>query len=57
MARPRPWLLRSIRPPWAKGRKELQAGAEPPRPVLEPGRVLRVARLLALAHQFDGFLW
>jgi hypothetical protein len=40
----------------AKGRKELCTGAEPPKPVLEPGRVPRVARLLALAHRFDGLL-
>jgi hypothetical protein len=40
----------------AKGRKELRAGAEPPRPVLEPGRAPRVARLLALAHRFDALL-
>jgi hypothetical protein len=40
----------------AKGRKELRAGAEPPRPGPEPGRVPRVARLLALAHRFDGLL-
>jgi hypothetical protein len=40
----------------SKGRKELRPGAEPPRPVLQPGRVPRVARLLALAHRFDGLL-
>jgi hypothetical protein len=40
----------------AKGRKQLQAGVKPARPVLEPGRVPRVARLLALAHRFDGLL-
>jgi hypothetical protein len=40
----------------AKGRKELRAGAEPPRPAPEPGRVPRVARLLALAHRFDSLL-
>jgi hypothetical protein len=37
----------------AKGRQELRSGAAPPRPAPEPGRVLRVARLLALAHRFD----
>src|SRR5207248_7199993 len=39
----------------ARGRKQLQAG-EPPRAVCEPGRVPRVARLLALAHRFEGLL-
>jgi hypothetical protein len=39
-----------------RGRKELQAGVEPPRPAPEPGRVPRVARLLALAHRFHGLL-
>jgi hypothetical protein len=34
-----------------RGRKELAAGAEPPR--LAPGRVPRVARLLALAHRLE----
>ena len=32
----------------SRGRKELESGAEPPAPM--PGRVPRVARLLALAH-------
>src|SRR5262249_13217922 len=40
----------------AKGSKELRPGAEPPRPAPEPGRVPRVARLLALAHRFDALL-
>src|SRR5207253_1059133 len=39
----------------AKGRKQLQSGAAP-RPSCEPGRVPRVARLLALAHRFEGLL-
>src|SRR6266446_2259171 len=39
----------------AKGRKQLQAG-ELPRPACEPGRVPRVARLLALAHRFEALL-
>jgi hypothetical protein len=34
-----------------RGRKELEAGAEPPAPT--PGRVPRVARLLALAHRLE----
>ena len=38
-----------------RGRKQLQAGEEP-RPACEPGRVPRVARLLALAHRFEGLL-
>lgn len=36
-----------------RGRKELHASSEPVRPVLEPGRVPRVARLMALALRFD----
>jgi hypothetical protein len=40
----------------AKGRKELRVGAAPPRSAPESGRVPRVARLLALAHRFDGLL-
>ena len=39
----------------ARGRKQLQAG-EPPRPACELGRVPRVAKLLALAHRFEGLL-
>src|SRR5262249_54526329 len=39
----------------ARGRKQLQTG-EPPRPTCAPGRVPRVARLLALAHRFEGLL-
>jgi hypothetical protein len=35
-----------------RGRKELAAGAEPPAPTM-PGRVPRVARLLALAHRLE----
>ena len=34
-----------------RGRKELEAGTEPPSPM--PGRVPRVARLLALAHRLE----
>ena len=38
------------------GRKQLQDCAAPACPALPPGRVPRVARLLALAHRFDGLL-
>jgi hypothetical protein len=38
----------------ARGRKELRVGPEPPRPA--PGRVPRVARLMALAIRFEGLL-
>ena len=38
-----------------RGRKELHVGAEP-QPVCEPGRVPRVAKLLALAHRFEAML-
>jgi hypothetical protein len=34
-----------------RGRKELESGAEPPAPT--PGRLPRVARLLALAHRLE----
>jgi len=34
-----------------RGRKELETGTEPPAPT--PGRVPRVARLLALAHRLE----
>jgi hypothetical protein len=34
-----------------RGRKELEAGTEPPAPT--PGHVPRVARLLALAHRLE----
>lgn len=37
-------------------RRELQAGQEPPRSVREPGRVPRVARLMALAIRFEEYL-
>jgi hypothetical protein len=36
--------------------KELHTGPEPPRPALPPGRVPRVARLMALALRFEGLL-
>jgi hypothetical protein len=39
-----------------RGRKELHAGAEPPRSVPEAGRVPRVCRLLALAIRFEGLV-
>src|SRR5262245_51675254 len=39
----------------ARGRKELRAGPEPAPPGAA-GRVPRVARLLALAHRFEGLL-
>jgi hypothetical protein len=38
------------------GRKQPQDGAAPAPPVLPTGRVPRVARLLALAHRFDGLV-
>ena len=38
-----------------RGRKQLQVG-EPSRPACEPGRVPRVAKLLALAHRFGEML-
>jgi hypothetical protein len=39
----------------SKGRQEMLAG-EPPRTSCEPGRVPRVAKLLALPHRFEGLL-
>src|SRR5262249_32149429 len=39
-----------------RGRKQLTANGEPPRPGPPPGRVPRIARLLALAHRFEGLL-
>jgi hypothetical protein len=41
--------------PHVRGRKALQAGPAPAS-AIEPGRVPRVSRLLALAHRFDGLL-
>jgi hypothetical protein len=38
-----------------KGRQEMLAGETPQMPC-EPGRVPRVAKLLALAHRFEGLL-
>ena len=38
------------------GHKELQEGKAAPDPASERGNVPRVARLLALAHHFDGLL-
>src|SRR5262249_28929278 len=40
----------------ARGRKELEAGPPPQPPVQEPGRVPRVAKLMALALRLDGLL-
>jgi hypothetical protein len=37
-------------------RREMEMGKEPARPTREPGRVPRVARLMALAIRFDGYL-
>ena len=39
-----------------RGRKEMKPWAEPIRPAPKPGRVPRVARLLALAHRFHCLL-
>src|SRR2546430_1594382 len=39
----------------ARGRKQLNAG-EAPTPACAPGRVPRVAKLLALAHRFETLL-
>ena len=36
--------------------RKLEVGQELPAPVLEPGRVPRVARLMALAIRFDGLV-
>ena len=36
----------------SKGRQQIEAG-KPPRPSCPPGRVPRVAKLLALAHRFE----
>lgn len=38
------------------GTKELKAGPEPEPPAVEPGRVPRVARLMALALRFERLL-
>jgi hypothetical protein len=40
----------------ARGRKELEPGLPPQPAVQEPGRVPRVARLMALALRLDGLL-
>ncbi len=40
----------------ARGRRELQQGVEPAPAAPAPGRVPRVARLMALALRFDGLL-
>src|SRR5262249_30095658 len=40
----------------ARGRQELRAGPAPAAPAVAPGRVPRVARLLALAHRFEALL-
>ncbi len=42
--------------PGHNGRQRLSAGVPAGRPPLPPGRVPRIARLLALAHKFDGLL-
>ena len=39
-----------------KTRKKLNVGDPPPEPVVEPGTVPRVARLMALAIRFDRLL-
>ena len=39
----------------SKGRQQIEAG-DPPRPSCPPGHVPRVAKLLALAHRFEGLV-
>ena len=39
-----------------KSRKELKVGAAPPDPQIEPGRVPRITRLMALAIRFNKLL-
>src|SRR5262245_25675991 len=39
-----------------RGRRQLEAGALPPQHQLPPGRVPRVARLMALAIKLDGLV-
>jgi hypothetical protein len=42
---------------WGHGApRRLERGPETSKPVLEPGRVPRIARLLALAIRFDGLI-
>jgi hypothetical protein len=40
----------------ARGRKRLRAGPAPQAPPVDPGRVPRVSRLMALALRFEGLL-
>ncbi len=40
----------------ARGRREMRVGAAPRTPKAPPGRVPRVARLMALAIRFDGLM-
>jgi hypothetical protein len=40
----------------AKGRKHLRVGVVPIRPANPPGRVPRIAKLMALAIRFDGLI-
>jgi hypothetical protein len=40
----------------AKGRKQLQEAPATPRPVVPPGRVPRVSRLMALALRFEALV-
>jgi len=42
--------------PGAQGRRRLQRGEVPVPPTVEPGRVPRLARLMALAIHFDGLI-
>jgi len=39
-----------------RGRRQLEPGAAPERPQLPPGRVSRLARLMALAIKLDGLV-
>jgi hypothetical protein len=42
--------------PGAQGRRRLRQGEAPVPPAVEPGRVPRLARLMALAIHFDGLI-
>jgi len=42
--------------PGVRGRRRLRQGEAPVSPTIEPGRVPRLARLMALAIHFDGLI-
>lgn len=49
-------IQRKVQFQFARGRKKIEDGETPPKPLVPEGRVPRVARLMALAIRFDRWI-